>query len=117
MKNLFVLLLFVSSGLVSCGGGGGGSSNPPPLPISVSVSPPSATVPAGGTQQFTATVQNTSNQAVTWQVNGVTGGNSTVGTISSSGLFTAPALPPSGASVTFAPGSPADSAKSSSRAV
>src|SRR5439155_16038186 len=69
------------------------------LPISVG---------AGGTQQFTATVRNTSNTAVTWQVNGVTGGNATVGTISSSGLYTAPASP---ATVTVTAVSQADTTK------
>ena len=39
----------------------------------------------GSTDSFTATVTNLSNTAVTWQVNGVAGGNSTVGTISSCG--------------------------------
>jgi hypothetical protein len=39
------------------------------VPISVSVSPPSATVPSGGEQPFTATVTNDPNNAgVTWQV-------------------------------------------------
>src|SRR2546429_130321 len=59
--------------------------------VSVAISPTSATVGAGGTQQFTATVTNTNNTAVTWQVNGVPGGNATAGTISSAGLYTAPA--------------------------
>src|SRR5207253_7668327 len=45
------------------------------IPVSVAISPTSATVGAGGTQQFTATVTNTNNTAVTWQVNGVPGGN------------------------------------------
>src|SRR5205823_1711907 len=63
----------------------------PTAAVSVTISPTSATVATGGTQQFTATVKNKSNTAVTWQVNGVTGGNATVGTISSSGLYTAPA--------------------------
>jgi hypothetical protein len=40
-----------------------------PLPITVSVSPLSAAVPSGGTQPFTATVDNDPNNAgVTWQV-------------------------------------------------
>ena len=52
-------------------------------------------------QQFTATVTNTTDTAVTWQVNGVTGGNATVGTINSSGLYTAPAVIPNPASVTI----------------
>lgn len=50
--------------------------------ISVTVSPASATVNTGGTQQFTALVSGTPNTAVTWTTTG--------GTISQSGLFTAP---------------------------
>ena len=55
------------------------------------LSPLSATMAAGATQQFTATVTGTSNTAVTWSVDGVNGGNSTVGTVSASGLYTSPA--------------------------
>ncbi len=50
--------------------------------IAVSVSPSSVTVSAGGTQQFTATVQGTANTRVNW--------SATAGTITSSGVFTAP---------------------------
>ena len=40
-----------------------------PAPTSVSISPSSASVPSGGTQQFTATVGNDpANAGVTWQV-------------------------------------------------
>jgi hypothetical protein len=77
----------------------GGSSNNNNTPM-VSVSPATANVQEGSTQQFTAIVTNTSNTAVTWGVNGVAGGNSTVGTINSTGLYTAPAIIPSPASVT-----------------
>src|SRR5205807_2945980 len=55
----------------------GVSTTPTPISVSVTISPILATVAAGGTQQFSAVVQNTSNTAVTWQVNGVTGGNAT----------------------------------------
>jgi len=41
-------------------------------------------------QQYQAYVQGTTNQNVTWAVDGVTGGNSSVGTISASGLYTPP---------------------------
>ena len=58
--------------------------------ITVTVSPSSATVATGGTQQFTAAITGTSNTAVTWAVDGMFGGNTTVGTISTSGLYTAP---------------------------
>src|SRR5207244_841309 len=86
-------------------------------PVIVTIAPMSATVAAGGTQQFTATVQNTSNTAVTWQVNGVTGGNATVGTISSSGLYTAPGVVPNPATVTVTAVSQADATKSAAAQV
>jgi hypothetical protein len=65
------------------------------LPIVVSVSPASQTVPVGATQTYTATVSGASDTSVTnWQVNGIAGGNSTVGTITSTGpnsaAYTAP---------------------------
>jgi hypothetical protein len=52
--------------------------------IAVQVSPTNPTVVASGRQQFTATVVGTSNVAVNW--------STTAGTISSNGLFTAPAV-------------------------
>jgi hypothetical protein len=66
----------------------------------VSTSPPITEVYTNTTQQFIATVTGTTNTAVTWQVNGVTGGNATVGTINTSGLYTGPANVPSPATVT-----------------
>src|SRR5204862_411321 len=83
-----VWLAAVAMSILELFGCTGVSTTPTPIPVSVTIAPTSATVAARGTQQFTATVQNTSNTAVTWQVNGVTGGNATVGTISSSGLYT-----------------------------
>ncbi len=68
--------------------------------VSVSVSPATAQVPATETQQFTAAVTGTSNTAVSWNVNGISGGNSTVGTISATGLYTAPASVPTPPTVT-----------------
>ncbi|MFN0110138.1 MAG: DUF1800 family protein [Blastocatellia bacterium] len=84
--------------------------------VSVSVSPVSATVQTGAAQQFTATVTGSANQAVTWQVNNVTGGNTTVGTISNNGLYTAPAAVPAGFVIVRAV-SQADSTKSGSTSV
>ena len=63
------------------------------VPISVSVTPASVTLSAGATQAFTATVTNDPTNAVTWEVNGVVGGNSTFGTIDTAGNYTAPAAP------------------------
>ena len=60
------------------------------LPVTITANPASATLIGGATQQFTASVQNAVNPAVTWQVNGVAGGSAATGTISSSGLYTAP---------------------------
>ncbi|HVS24575.1 MAG TPA: S8 family serine peptidase [Gammaproteobacteria bacterium] len=69
--------------------------------VSVTISPTSASVQAGGgTQTFTATVVNATNQGVTWQVNGVTFGSALVGTVSVFGVYTAPATVPSPATVT-----------------
>jgi hypothetical protein len=58
-------------------------------PLTVFVSPKRGSITTSQTQQFTATVFNDpSNSGVTWQVDGSNGGNSTTGTISSSGRFT-----------------------------
>ena len=48
------------------------------------------TVSTYGSYSFTATVTGTANTAVTWQVNGVTGGSAITGTISSQGVYAAP---------------------------
>ncbi len=69
--------------------------------VSVSVSPSSATVPVNAVAQFNATVVNAGTQVVNWSVNNSPGGNSTVGWISPTGLYTAPAVPPPGPAVTI----------------
>ncbi len=93
-----------------CGGGGTSSAPPPPpLSVTVSVSPSGLGVLLGNIQQFTATVSGTSNAAVTWSVSGISSGNSTVGTISSTGLYTAPQALPNPANVTIQATSLADS--------
>ena len=88
-----------SAGLLlatGCGGtssGSGSGSSPVQPAVIVTVAGPSTTQ-IGTTGQFTATVVNTTNTAVTWQVNGTAGGNATVGTISGTGLYTAPMVLP-----------------------
>jgi hypothetical protein len=67
----------------------------------VTVSPSTASVQVSTTQQFTATVNNGTSQSVTWAVNGVEGGNATVGVINTSGLYTAPTAVPAGGQVTI----------------
>ncbi len=84
--------------------------------VVMSVVPSSTTLAVGGTQQYLATVTGANNTNVTWQVNGVTGGNSTVGTILASGLYTAPATAPSSA-ITVTAISDANGTTSASAAV
>src|SRR5437879_4918212 len=116
--------------LAGCGGGGSGHNGatapqppspppppPPPAPIDVSVTPSAASVHTRCTQTFTATVTNTANRAVIWQVNGVAGGNTSVGTISTTGVYTAPATVPSPAIVTVTAVSVADPTRSGSAQV
>jgi hypothetical protein len=71
-----------------------GQARQPGGTAAVVVAPASATLLTSAQQQFSA------NQTVTWSVNGVAGGNSQVGTIDSTGLYTAPAAVPSPATVT-----------------
>jgi hypothetical protein len=79
--------------------------NPLPPP-KITISPANATVVTGGSQQFTASVQN-GPQLVIWEVNGFPGGSATSGTImpSSSGspiaFYTAPASIPNSGMVTI----------------
>jgi YD repeat-containing protein len=68
------------------------------LTISVTVSPARAEVAIAQRQQFTAAVTEGGTViggGVVWSVNGIVGGNPSVGTITGTGLYTAPAsLPP-----------------------
>ncbi|HEY6344870.1 MAG TPA: DUF1800 family protein [Bryobacteraceae bacterium] len=68
---------------------------------SVTINPSYTTVGVNGTVQYTATVTGLANTSVTWSVVGVVGGNSTNGTISTNGLYTAPAkIPANGITIT-----------------
>jgi len=100
-----------------CGCGGGSSPAPPPPLISVTISPTSGGVQVGKTLQFSATISGTSNEAVSWEVNGAVGGAASSGTISTSGLYTAPPAVPSPNTVTVTAISSADSTKSASAIV
>ena len=70
-------------------GCGGVKTNTTTQPPSVTVSS-AGQVRLGSTITLTAAVANLTNPAVTWQVNGVQGGNSSVGTISAGGVYTPP---------------------------
>lgn len=86
-------------------------------PVVVTVTPSSATLAVSQTQQFTANVTGTSNSAVDWSVNGIAEGNSTEGTISSNGLYTAPGAVPNPTTVTVTATSEADPSASGSATV
>lgn len=114
-------LLLVSAAspllLTGCGGGGSSLSSPPPASLTVSINPANVVLAPGGTQQFTATVTGGMNTSVSWQVNGVTGGSSALGTISSSGWYTAPSTIPASDPLTVSAVSQADTTQSASAAV
>jgi len=96
--SLAFLSVVLAAGLAGCTAGISGNSAVAPA-VAVTVTGSSSTR-LGALTQFSATVANASNKAVTWQVNGVTNGNAATGTISSAGLYTAPTTMPSAASVT-----------------
>src|ERR1700682_5487208 len=111
---LFLLFPLLAIFLISCGGLVSSSA---PTPVMVTVSPASAQPFAGTTVQFTAAVQNAGSSAVTWQVNAIPGGNPTVGTISASGLFTAPNGVPNPPTVMVTAVLQSDSTKTASSSV
>jgi hypothetical protein len=61
------------------------------MSATVKVSPAASTLKAHTIQQFKATVTGAGSQAVTWLVNGIPGGAPSLGLISATGLYTAPA--------------------------
>ncbi|MGC2765793.1 MAG: IPT/TIG domain-containing protein, partial [Candidatus Acidiferrum sp.] len=106
--------------LVSCGSASKVTTNPTQpatQTVSVAVSPPTANIRAGSTYAFSATVSGSSNTGVTWSVNSTPNGNSSLGTIDSTGNYSAPSTLPSPNTITVTATSAADSTKSSSSAV
>ena len=95
--------------LIGCGGGSAAPTiNPPPV-ISVTMEDSSVTLGQGETYQLSATVTGSSNTAVTWSLSECS--VAACGTISSSGLYTAPSVLSSPASVTVIATSRADPTK------
>jgi YD repeat-containing protein len=73
---------------------GGSTSTAKPFMVKgISVTPPTAAVFTEQTVQFNASVVLTGNQSVVWSIDGIGGGSAVVGTISATGLYTAPKLP------------------------
>jgi uncharacterized protein (DUF1800 family) len=103
-RTRIVLTIVLCAGIAlftGCAAMGSGSGSSGQTSSGVTVSPGSSTVRAGDTQQFTAKVTAVMDQTVTWSVNGMMGGNATVGTISTSGLYKAPAALPTQSSVSI----------------
>jgi len=92
--------------LSACGGG----TNQPPT-ISIIVSPASVSLNGGASQQFTASVQGTSNQAVTWTISAPGCSGAACGTVTADGLYTAPTPVGAAVSVSIIATSVADSTK------
>jgi hypothetical protein len=114
MKRFVALEVGVwSMVLVSCGGGTY-TAPAPAVSVSIASGLTQTHIAPGQAIQFTATVQNTGNSAVTWQVNSIPAGNTVVGTISSTGLYTSPTSVPNPNTVTITAVSVADKTKSAS---
>ena len=96
-------VLLIAGLTASCAGSGS-----PPVADVVTISPVAPQVRSGDSQLLTASYPHDKGKTagVTWTVNGMAGGNATVGTIASTGAFTAtyvaPATLPSPNSVTIA---------------
>lgn len=125
MPRFIVCGLILSAGLLGLVGCGGynAPSQPPPTPTSVTISPTSASVPAGtGTKNFTATVMNDYlSRGVTWALSGAGCNGATCGSLSSmtssSVTYNAPASVPNPATVTLTATSVNDTSKSSTATI
>ena len=117
LAPIFALLLAALSQAGCTGVTNGSAGNPAPPAVTVTVAPGAVSVRAGATQSFVPTVTGSSNQSVTWQVNGVAGGAAATGQINSTGVYTAPATIPSLNSVTVRAVSAADSSATGQSAV
>lgn len=116
-KGWLFALLTAFAILPGCSGGRGAdasSNSPPSSSVTVSLSPETGTVLLGKTLRLTATVSGSSNTAVSWCVNGVSGGNSTSGTISAEGVYLAPADLPASPTIKITAASVASPASSAS---
>ncbi|HYA61935.1 MAG TPA: DUF1800 family protein, partial [Candidatus Sulfotelmatobacter sp.] len=117
-------LLFLSILVIFLGGcaqaifpTGGGGTGPLKGSISVQVTPATGSVRTGGQQAFTAKVTGATNTAVTWTVNGIAGGNPTIGTIVSNGSYTAPLDVPNPNTITVTATSVQDPTQSGNAAI
>jgi hypothetical protein len=114
------LLPLIALTACGCTLGCGGLVSPAPTPpaqVTISVNPASATPYPDGVVAFSASVQNASATAVIWQVNNVTGGTAATGTITPTGVYTAPAQTPDHPAMMVTAVLQADSTKTASASV
>jgi hypothetical protein len=93
------------------------ASEPESPAIRVTLTPAAASVHLMLSVQFTATVHNATNGAVAWSLSGSGCSGASCGTISDTGLYTAPVILPDPATVTVKATSAADPAKSASATI
>jgi hypothetical protein len=105
--------------LLSCGGTSAAPVNGANAlgGVAIRITPQTMTVSTSSTQAFTATVANSNVSGVQWLVNGFPGGGGDVGTIDSSGNYTAPAYIPNPPTVTVTAVANADNTKSANAQV
>ncbi len=113
--NLLFLAIFCTAAveMPSCAG----ITSTGPALVTVILQPTQTSVALRQSQQFQVTVTGTSNKTVTWFASGIAGGNASVGTISLTGLYTAPNAMPSPSTVTITASSNADSTVTASAIV
>ena len=80
--------------------GGPGAAGGPGL-TALTVTPSGTSIPGVAQQQFAAKTGDGSKPAVNWSINGIAGGNATLGTIDANGMYTAPEFPPAPNSITI----------------
>jgi uncharacterized protein (DUF1800 family) len=100
--SLFRCFLVSIAGMATllAGCGSGTTSTTQQAQPAVSVAGPTQ-ARLGSTITLSASVTNTSSTAVNWSVNNVAGGNSTYGTISTTGVYTPPSVIPNPNTVTI----------------
>jgi len=113
--NLLLLGFFCVAAVAMPGCAGFTSTGP--AVVTVVLQPTQISVSLNQSQQFQATVTGTSNKSVTWFANGLAGGNASVGTVSPSGLYTAPSAMPSPPTITVTASSTTDSSATGSAIV
>ncbi len=121
-SSILILILAVILVQAGCAGTSPTKTSPPTTPppnppVAITISPTSANIRAGASQNFTDQLSNATNQSVTWAVNGISGGNSAIGTISSTGAYTAPGTLPNPSTVSVSVTSVQDSSVNAASSV